>query len=430
MKEIHVRIVQEEPLLLGNASGTGLYQETTTYVPGGALRGAVAARLLSQCAAPTYLSDHAACPDRVTCPFWRVFGERTGQPLFRNGYPAQAQPAYPFPATARTCKRHPGFPREDDPCREYHGVFDTMIRQFVYELFSDPRFPHRGRLLPDLGESRVALPWRYEPRCPECGTNVVPVDGVYVALPTPGYARRPTLGRATHVGINRERGVAEDALLFTQETVQPREDVVFWAQVVADPAYEDTLLEALEGRHVLGRGGSRGMGAVFVETLPISHQVPIDDRLGLFDAAVRKEVARYATRVEGVTDGVDGVFFGLTLRSEALFTRHELPASRPDPEDLGLPEGTVRLRSWARATVIGGWHGAAKLPYRTQQAVKRGAVYLFHAPVSVDEDRLIQQLEELEQVGVGSRRERGYGQVTACAPFHHELVVHGPGQGV
>jgi CRISPR-associated protein Csx10 len=296
-------------------------------------------------------------------------------------------------------------------------VFDTLVKQFVYELISDPRFPYRERLLPELAGRWATLSRRYEPYCPECLQTVMPADGFYVAVPELGYATPPTLGRATHVGINRERAVAEDALLFTQETVQPEGGVAFWARIVADSAYEDTLRAALAGEHVLGRGRSRGMGGVFVECLQFPKEPDIGLRLELLDAAMSRELERYGQH------GAPGTFFTLTLRSEALLTRDGLPVSRPSPSELDLPQGTFRLRSWARMTAVGGWHSAAHLPYRTRQAVERGAVYLFHAPNGVDETALVDRLETLERTGIGDRRERGYGQLTVCAPFHYRLIA-------
>jgi len=422
MTIIHVQIEQHEPLLLGDASGTGPYQETADYIPGGVVRGAVAERLLAGCTSRGHLDDHRGCPDRAGCPFWGVLGGVVGpEPLFGNAYPAQTGPAYPFPATARTCKRHPGFtnPKAKDRCEEHHEVFDTLVRQFVYELVSDPQFPHRERLLPELGRRWARLAGHYEPCCPkpECGAGVVQAEGYYAApRDEPGYAERPWLGRATHVGINRERGVAEDALLFTQETIQPRDGVSFWARVVADPAYVETLEKVLFGEHEIGRGRSRGMGKVAISAGTVEGIYTVADRVELFDAAVKGEIARYGQQAG------EGTYLALTLRADAVLTRAGLPASRPEPEDLELPADTVRVRAWARTTVAGGWHGAARMPYRTRQAVERGAVYLFHAPGGIDQDRLVGRLEELERTGIGEWRERGCGQVTVCAPFHYRLM--------
>jgi len=37
----------------------------------------------------------------------------------------------------------------------------------------------------------------------------------------------------------------------------------------------------------------------------------------------------------------------------------------------------------------------------------------------MEQQVLEDHLEKLEQAGLGAERERGYGQVTICAPFHY-----------
>jgi CRISPR-associated protein Csx10 len=371
------------------------------------------------------MDDHRACPKKDDCDFWQIFGgEVAPEPLFCDGYAAKDGPVYPFPATARTCKRHPNFPNPDvEQCEEHHGVFDTLIPQFVYELVSDPLFPHREQLLPNLGQAWASLPGRYDPDCPTCGQGFKPAPGVYAAPGgQPGYAHQPIIGRATHVGINRDRGVAEDRILFTQETIQPTKGVSFWARVVLDTAHEKKMEGILRGSYRLGRGQSRGMGEVGFQLVQLREPPALRKRVERFNTEVKAELDRYGAADDRVTDS-GGTYFSLTLRSDALLTRDGLPASRPTPEDLGLPAGVIRLRSWARTTVLGGWHSAARLPYRTRQGVGKGAVYLFYTPPEVDEKELMERLAELDLEGIGEDRQRGHGQVTVCAPFHYRQIV-------
>ena len=44
-----LQISPQAPLLLGNRSGIGNFQETTDFIPGGTVRGAVAEKLLAAC---------------------------------------------------------------------------------------------------------------------------------------------------------------------------------------------------------------------------------------------------------------------------------------------------------------------------------------------------------------------------------------------
>lgn len=409
-------IKPQSPLLCGDESVVGNYRETLSYIPGSVLRGAIAERILAR--------------DEVL--FREIFIEAAHPPRFCNAYPAVPEAwSYPFPATARTCKQHPGYAQAE---HDGHGVFDVLIPQALYELVSDPQFPHRTTLWPNAGSTYPALEEHVEPRCPHlnetgkpCGGDVTPVSGYYVLRSRgPGPAPRPHIARATHVGINRARGVAEDALLFTLETLEPTAGVEFRGELLYDEAYATDLERLLnfQGESQvfrIGRGRTRGMGKVNIALDPsptsLSREV-IEGRQRRLQRAFEEESRRYAD-LPGFALA-PGYFFTLTLRAPAFFTDDAgLPSLWPDLTDTSL-EGAVRPRSWARATQIGGWHSAGGLPRRTRQAVEAGAVYLYFVPeADLRKDALLEALLALEIAGLGHQRERGYGQVTVCAPFHY-----------
>jgi len=407
-------------LLLGDESGAGNYEQTADYIPGSVLRGAVAARLLD--ALPedyAYTRDHASCSKEKQPAFWRVFGA-ANPPRFGNAYPARRDWAYPFAATARTCKRHPGYKTDEN--RKGHGVFDTMIEQAVYDLVSDPWFPHRADLMPELGEAWAELEKPYDPRCPhsDCGGTVKPATGYYLldGAGRPGPTLHPTVSRAMHVGINRARGVAEDALLFTLETIE-EPGAEFRGRLIYDDAYAAELKTALSldgsaNEFVIGRGRSRGMGLVEI-SVDISPALPgMDERLHELNREFQIVLDRYRLKYPA------GYFFSLTLCAPAILMASDgTPSLWPDLSSVGLGE-TWPLRAWARTTVVGGWDAAAELPRRTRQAVEPGAVFLYCLPSDVmPQTTLVDRLIALERDGVGELRERGYGQLTACAPFHY-----------
>lgn len=415
-----ITIRPRSPLLLGDESGVGNYEQTADYVPGSVLRGAVAARLLDVLPENyVYARDHASCPEEEQPAFWRVFGA-ANPPRFGNAYPARPDRwAYPFPKTARTCKRHPGYRTPEN--REAHGVFDTMIEQFVYDLVSDPWFPRRADLVGLKAGAWAKLEEGYEPCClhPECEGSVTPPPGYYSLDGTvPGPTLSPTVSRATHVGINRARGVAEDALLFTLETID-EPGAEFRGVLVYDNAYAADLETALHldgqaSQFVIGRGRSRGMGLVEI-SVDVPPALPeMYDRLYELNLEFRDVLETYQL------DPPAGRFFSLTLRSPAILTASDgTPALWPYLSSAGLGD-TWPLRVWARTTVVGGWHAGAELPRCTRQAVESGTVYLYYLPEDVmEESTLVDRLEALEMTGVGVQCERGYGQLTACAPFHY-----------
>lgn len=413
----------QSPLLCGDESAVGNYQETLDYIPGSVLRGAIAEWILAQ--------DEAA--------FQRIFSEADRPPRFGNAYPTFSDVwGYPFPATARTCKQHSGYATSNKP--DGHGVVDILIPQALYELSSDPRFPHRAILLPEAGEKYLTLTQSYEPRClcrdeqgQLCGGDVRPASGFYVLRPGgPGPAPRPRIARATHVGINRARGVAEDALLFTLETIEPTTKGIFRGEVLYDETYAADFERLLdfqgEGRVLrIGRGRSRGMGKVKVTLASPPDQTPqeaLEKRQADLQEVFEEESQRYA-EVSGFALA-SGHFFTVTLRSPALFTDSAgLPSLWPDLTNTPL-QAALRLRSWARTRPFGGWHSAAQLPRRTRQAVEPGAVYLYFVPAAqITKVALLDALLQLEFGGVGDQRERGFGQVTVCAPFHYVGWHHG-----
>lgn len=402
-------ILPQTPLSFGQAGELANFLETADYVPGSAMRGAVARRLLQRCMQENELVDHADCPDHAGCPFWQVFGGQS-PPLFRNAYVSRERlTGRPYPLTARTCKDRSGF---KDPAKpdKHHGVFDTAVRQAVLEL------------MVEAGARLAAL---YSDDCPLCGRSTKPLQGYYETAWEGGDyvhygTQRPLLERITHTAINRARGVAEDAFLFTVEQLSPDDDYVFAGEVVFDEAYQAPLSQALQGELRLGRAASRGLGRAEVELDRPPAQQPLLERLARLNDLMAEEWRFYAAMDPHIPAAPDGVYFTLDLLSEAILSP-AAPTMKPEPAELGLPPEVALVRGWARSTLVGGWHSAARMPRRTQVAAQRGSVYLFKAPATVDQGKLGQTLETLELMGVGQETERGYGQVVACAPIHLEV---------
>jgi CRISPR-associated protein Csx10 len=223
------------------------------------------------------------------------------------------------------------------------------------------------------------------------------------------------------VGINRARGVAEDGLLFVQEIIEPaREGFAFYARVAVPQTEVDLLRPYLDGaRYVVGRGRSRGLGAVEVAIRREGASSPdLQTRLADFQRAARAVRRFYAEQDPRIGLDTAGTLFSLTLRSPAIFERYGRPLLVPTPAMLGLPPEVRLVRAWARPETVGGWNAAAGLPRRTRLAARAGGVYLFWVPPSVDRSALMDCLNRLEVEGIGRERARGYGQVTVCAPFH------------
>lgn len=424
----YARIIPRSPLLLGDRSGFGNFQQTEDFIPGAAVRGAIAAALLDQCTQPDYLHDHASCPDKKNCPFWQLLG--ADEPHFGNAYPGQFGPVWPLPLTARTCKRYPGFPQADD--LERHGVVDHLFADFAYGLVSDPDFPGRERLQPQLGRSWSAA-WQPHLRqvydaCQvmhagqKCGKPLTLIEGYYAWDSGQREVRpvRPlSISRATHVGINRARSVAEDQLLFTQENITKRDEAdAFFTRITVPTDKQVLLASALPGSHFVGGGRSRGLGQVEVAMQPTPHYPALSQRLQTFQFHTQKALRPYQQIDERVQTKLPGQLFSLTLRAPAILSDGLRPCRVPTPALLHLPAGVLLVQAWARMEQVGGWDNAARLPRRSQLATRAGSVFLYFAPDTIAMDTLQAHLEQLERDGIGGERERGYGEVTVCAAFH------------
>jgi len=168
MVQLDVKIEMASPFLVGSRE-MATVTETLGYLPGSVLRGVVAETLLKQWPVEVRRVPHpVCCPDRAKCDFCQLFyPEASPQPRFGNLYPTSGDVAYPLPATARSCKHHPGFRRDDFDPDEQHGVFDILIRQYAFEKAL---------------ESRKPLPFVYLPVCPRCRAKAEPVASSFYSL--------------------------------------------------------------------------------------------------------------------------------------------------------------------------------------------------------------------------------------------------------
>lgn len=419
---VAVQVKPDAPLQLGTESTFGNYERTAAVIPGAVLRGVIAGAALEHCTQSRSrhtAADHAACPDRETCPFWQIF-DPDHEPLWGFAYPAPYAPAWPFPLTARTCKREPDYPHTDHQQRPHgHGVYDVLAGEFVDDLLTDPEFPQRETLLPGL-QGLATVKTLLRTTCPTCGGRLVPAAGYYAWNDQQGstYAGRVAMRRATHVGINRARGVAEDSLLFTQEVLDVGQGALSFHARVRVPAAVWPFLKPYlaDAEYTIGRGRSRGNGRVHILGDVIPTPANVAGRVAEFTQALSGAVNR-RKREDPRLQSPAGAFFALTLNSPLILERFGQPRARLDSTDLGLPDAHL-LRSWARTEVVGGWDSAARLPRATRLAIQTGSVFVYWTPAPHDDAALLARLAELELTGVGEERPRGYGHVTVCAPFH------------
>lgn len=435
MVELSVTIKLKEPLLVGGIypSATDQVLETMRYIPGGTLRGAVGTRLAR-------IGHHDQHPGQIDagCPFCRVF-LAGAPPRFGPCYPvgSETSESRPLPATARTCKHHPGFKIDEDA----HGIRDILFRQWAVEI---------------VFETSRRLPQAYPFRC-ACNADLEPIGGVYEQVDVNFFQPQVWVQRFSRTAIDRRRHVAADELLYTLEVLneemdsgRPERDhgrksqpTIFRGRVWLE-AEADMVAEALHKMDRLGGDTSRGLGAVQVQVdkKPLPAINIAADRVselaraaqsGDFDQVAPKNdtdlvarLARFNARLRRVAGEIGApvppgsLFFSLDLLSDAVWTENGLPATLL-PETLA---GARRVRSWAAARTHGGWHTAAGMMRRTYLAINAGSVFLYQLDDVSDPVALCRTLEtwaSLERDGFGQERERGYGWIEICSPFHLEV---------
>src|SRR5215467_12274889 len=113
MKHYWLRLFPEQPLHL----------DDEYVISAGAVRGALAAILLSTCVAG---HQHDTGPCSSGCRYWSLFGEGV-QPRIGPAFAGSGDETQPFLQTSRTCQAYPGFKATGG-----HGVFDIALRTWVF----------------------------------------------------------------------------------------------------------------------------------------------------------------------------------------------------------------------------------------------------------------------------------------------------------
>jgi CRISPR-associated protein Csx10 len=408
-----ITITAQSPLSFSQRKPGGIFQESLGYVPGTALRGAVALPLLH--------GQHdmgEGHPD--DCDFCQRFVNKETALLFTNAYPAKQAGEQPrvLPATAVSCKAHSGFRGSG----QAHGVFDTLLDRYCCEALAPAGLV-------------------YAPTCPKCQGRVERFSGFYAECNGQGNSdrrtRRVSQRLLTRVAINRRRGVAEEGMLYSpwvmNEAVEPdgpRTDRRDWlpATFVGRVVGADSdVRQALEQVTAVGGTVSQGLNQVKVEVGQASLETAddVERRITAFNRELAKVWAGYRSLQGKIEEGdgqkpgeLSGDFFALTLQSDSIFCLPDgRPLMAPPGALLDLDSPIELVRSEAATFYGGGWNAAWGLPKPVELRVHMGAVYLFHALNGLTTDDY-QALARCQVVGIGQRRAEGFGQVRICDEFH------------
>ena len=392
--DLSIQVTLESPIITGGRKPSGQAVEAVNYIRGGLIRGAVANKLLSD------LENNGPDPD-----FKKIFiGDDAA--IFRNCTPATKV----LPATAISCKDTSGFSADGK-----HGVFDTLLERIVSEKAD----------------------WMYQPNCPKCCGRVESKSGFYKGTTGSHKEKHLNTRLLTRVAINRQRKVAEEGILYHLTAIDPvivqtkkqksnekieGKPVVLHGSVRVPSALAEKVAQTLEQKVMrLGGGSSRGLGHVSIAVQNKPTTKPLKERIDNFNDALKEVWQAYSYLPNPEIDAFDGTYFTLNLQSESILTvedgwQRSMVISKRMLQDMAACDTEVTcVRSFTSYGYAGGWNAAWGLPKETELVTNMGSVFVFHTS---DIDSWLPALQELENVGIGNRREEGFGQVLICDPFH------------
>ena len=376
--EIVLTLQLRAPLALHRTRASMQYTGTLDYIPGTALRGALA---------EAYLAKHGA-PDDT---FHVLFLSNIVQ--YGDLWPSkEGKKTMLLPVTARACKRY--------GLKHPKSFWDALLDVWT-----------------DSGD---------EKKCSECGEPLDRVSGYLCSLkPVEMLSLRFRLRVSTAI----ERGTRTVAreMLFAQYTLTGRlgtgdgDPLLFQGTVrLVDPDLRDKLRSLFPPGTILflGSGRSRGLGQVEIQSWAEAPAAePLLERWHAFNEAVQRAGGSHGVR-----------YFSLTLLSHLVLRDNLL---RPvlgeiTPQHFGLPEGVTWVRypgsdrpvRFLSAITVPGWNAALGLPKPDTVALARGSVLLGQCDAREEQD-VLDCLRRIEIEGVGERLNEGFGRVAVCHPIHY-----------
>jgi len=391
----------ESPLALHRRRAGEQFAPTLDYLPGSAVRGALA---------DVYLKgDAARSKDKL---FHRLFlseavafSDFLPVPDSKGGLPRL------IPATAMACKRFSEHERD--------SLTDGLLRlELARELGQPAPLEHNQ--------------WN---RCPECrgiGRNEKrdrAEPGYFTSLET--FQRISIRKRMiANTAIERATGTAAHAMLFSHEVIEESSahkegaETLFRGIVTMPDDLRSDLLNLARRRDRLavGYGRSRGLGQLSVEgwggAPPLEPQ-SLAERWESLNQAARALWKRFDRELQGR-------YFSLTLQSHlALRNEADEPVlGEVTAADLGLPaaDRIERCRCVLNSALVSGWNAAQNLPKADTWALARGSVLLFRLLSEADPKPVMERLAEIEREGLGERRAEGFGRVIVCDRFHYYFL--------
>lgn len=377
----------------------------------------------------------------------------SGQVQYPDLYPAMFKPkgirdavyypVYPFPKTAQSCKRFPGFSeaqgeKSDDDDDKGHGIRDSLLDWAAFKLAEQAQ--KKGQPI-NITTLLSPLTEKKHKKCCFDGCEK-PMDHI------PGFYRRDPesedMAKAgndtrlqTHTGINRETGTVQEGILYNRLVFE--EHTRFWGMVklpehLTIPFHTFIKEVGQTGLVRVGTGRTRGMGKVNLRVEPIEDD---EERFEQFKGRLRSFNDKLHTQVKEAFPNDAGklalqpFYFALTLHSPAILCdamlRYRGSIDTHVLEDmLNISHDNFTPVYQAASTRrVSGWNELWGLPRTNEYAIDTGSVFLFGSDIDPDKDNekekdntLWEALFRIEEEGIGRRKTEGYGRVCVSDPFH------------
>ncbi len=377
-------ITPQSPIHIGSIKPNLNFLETKEAIPGAVVRGAIAEYFLYQ-----------NKENKI-----KNFINKLRFGFFRPSKFASLL-SLPLPITAMTCKKHPGFLSEGG-----HGIFDTLIPMIVYYE------------LKKLGGNFVCP---FLLRCEKCKARAEKEKGFYIKEKNYEKVEIYKFSQ-TKVAINPKTKTTEEEMLYSVTALKPK--VVFCGKIFIEEEKIKVLKEAVE-KVGIGSLTTRGYGrVVFEKEDNLLNQIEnIKERFEKFNNKIKKvwnDLLSITLNQEKLPQKPQHKYFAITLISPAILK-----------DETGLPSLNLKISlngkvytpilKFVTSEFIGGWSTGWGLPKETTIGTQIGSVFVFK--INQQKEALIlKEFEELEQIGIGERKEEGYGEILVCHPFHQEVI--------
>ncbi|MBC8521846.1 MAG: hypothetical protein H8D26_07660 [Methanomicrobia archaeon] len=394
MVRLELTIEVEEPLILANKHAAGNIVHTLDYISGTALRGAFAARYLSL--------KGLSQKDEFTQFFC------SNEVRFGNLYPeseSEGDFVFPLPISAKTCKGYKGF-KKDDPSKEIHGVSDYLLQEI----------PESCAAKSDLLGGRIVF----------CKAPLETYPCFYEFRPG-NYrdCKKVEVGKrfSVHSEIDDKYKRSKEGILYTLEHINEEEKFVgniFFSQESLYESFDKLFFSSRTPISFIkiGQARSRGMGKVIV-----TNSTRGDSPFFAMSKGTVEE------RIKAFNDGkldTNEIQFSLTLFSDAIICDKFLRYLTTIPEwlveeELNISSSKIeKIKAFTAYRMLSGWNAALGLPKENEIVINKGSSFLYTFKGSGEEENrnLIRALEELENRGIGFRRNEGFGEIIVCDPVH------------